>query len=168
MVDDMVGCVGRGVLLDSDLGDMLDLVVNLVSNMLDNRGSGNMDSRCSIGISGSRNNSWSSFHFNSFDLSNCWGSSNNWGSNMVGWGSIVDNWDSLANGVNKSIFIDILRESLKSKRSIATVSSNQITNSGSQRSRSCTGVDVSFGKQNLGISFSFSNRSSKATADKSR
>merc|ERR1719154_94264 len=205
----MVGCVGRGVLLDSDLGDMLDLVVNLVSNMLDSRcsigigssrhsnwssfhfnsldlsngwgssnnwgsnmvgsrGSNMVSSWGSIGISGSRNNSWSSFHFHSFDLSNCWGSSNNWGGNMVGRGSILDNWDNLANGVNKSIFIDILRESLKSKRSIATLGSNQITNSGSQRSRSCTRVDVSLGKQHLGISFSFSNWSSKATATKSR
>merc|ERR1739838_807709 len=91
----MVGCVSGGVLLDSDLGNMVDLVVNLVSNMVDNRGSGNMDSMCSIGnwgsnmISSSRNNSWSSFHFNSLDLSNSWGSSNNGSSNMVGsWGNM--------------------------------------------------------------------------------
>merc|ERR1739838_749935 len=135
--------------------------------MVDNRGSGNMDSRCSICIGSSRHCNWS-LYFNSLDRSNSRGSSNNGGSNMVGWGSIMDNWDSLANGVNKSIFIDILRESLKSKRSIATVGSNQITYSGSQRSRSCTRVDVGLGKQHLGVSFSFSNRSSKAAANKSR
>ena len=50
MVNDMVGSVGGGVFLDSDLGNMLDLVVNLLTNMLDNRGSGNMDIRGSIGI----------------------------------------------------------------------------------------------------------------------
>merc|ERR1740137_269902 len=131
MVNDMVGSGGGGVFLDSDLGNMLDLVVNLVTNMLDSRGSGignwgrnmvsswgsnmvsswgsNMVSSWgSIGIGGSRHNSWSSFHFNSLDLSNSWGSSNNggskmvcswgsnmvcsWSSNMVGWGSIMDNW----------------------------------------------------------------------------
>merc|ERR1719154_320781 len=67
-----MGGVSGCVLLNSDLGNMVDLVVNLVSNMLDNRGSRNMDSRCSIGnwssnMVNSRNNSWSSFHFNSFD-----------------------------------------------------------------------------------------------------
>merc|ERR1719154_400931 len=77
----MVGGVSGGVLLDSDLGNMVDLVVNLVSNMVDNRGSGDMDSRCSIGnwssnMVNSRNNSWSSFHFNSFDLSNSGGRGN--------------------------------------------------------------------------------------------
>merc|ERR1719480_664227 len=44
MVDDMVSCVGRCVLLNSDLGNMVDSVVDIVSNMLDNWGSGNMDS----------------------------------------------------------------------------------------------------------------------------
>merc|ERR1719430_2026818 len=44
MVDDVVGGVGGGVLLDSDLGDMVDLVVDLVTNVVDNRSCGNVDS----------------------------------------------------------------------------------------------------------------------------
>merc|ERR1711970_328473 len=54
----MVCGVGGGVLLYSDLGYMVDLVVNLVTNMMDYRGS----------ISNSGN--WGSFHFHSFDCSN--------------------------------------------------------------------------------------------------
>merc|ERR1712106_451833 len=41
MVDDMGGAVGGDMLLDRDLRNMVDLVVNLISNLVDNRGSGN-------------------------------------------------------------------------------------------------------------------------------
>merc|ERR1712106_782052 len=41
MVDDTSGAVGGDMLLDRDLGNMVDLVVNLISNLMDNRGSGN-------------------------------------------------------------------------------------------------------------------------------
>merc|ERR1719431_2113138 len=80
MVDDMVGGVGGGVLLDSDLGYMVDLVVDLVTNMVDNRGSGDMDSRCSNMVVGNRgnSNSRSSLDLDSLD------SSNSRSSNMVG------------------------------------------------------------------------------------
>merc|ERR1719209_1294419 len=44
MVDDVVGGVGGGVLLDSDLGDMVDLMVDLVTNLVDNGSCGNVDS----------------------------------------------------------------------------------------------------------------------------
>merc|ERR1719477_419294 len=40
MVDHMVGGVGGDMLLDSDLGNMVDLVVDLNSDLVDNRGSG--------------------------------------------------------------------------------------------------------------------------------
>merc|ERR1739838_842505 len=76
----MVGGVGRGVLLDSDLGNMMDLVVDLVSNMLDNWGCGNMVSSWGSNMVGS----WSSNMISS------------WGSNMV------SSWDnsSMGNGGN--------------------------------------------------------------------
>merc|ERR1712106_1027853 len=41
MFDDMGGAVGGDMLLDRDLGNMVDLVVDLISNPMDNRGSGN-------------------------------------------------------------------------------------------------------------------------------
>merc|ERR1712106_368795 len=41
MVNDMGGAVGGDMLLDRDLGNMVDLVVDLISNLMDNRGSGN-------------------------------------------------------------------------------------------------------------------------------
>merc|ERR1719154_464966 len=89
MVDDMVGGVSRCVLLDSDLGNMVDCVVDFVANVLDYWGSGNMDSsRCSNMVSSrgsnmvsGRDNSWGSLHFNSLDLSN---------SNSGSWGSSID------------------------------------------------------------------------------
>merc|ERR1719317_1446967 len=67
MVDHVVGGVGGGVLLDSDLGDVVDLVVDLVANLVDNRSCGNMvvgnrghgNSRCSLDLN-SLDSSWSS------------------------------------------------------------------------------------------------------------
>merc|ERR1719433_2329513 len=56
MVDDVVGGVGGGVLLDSDLGDMVDLVVDLVTNLVDNRSCGNVDSWGGNSNCGSRGN----------------------------------------------------------------------------------------------------------------
>merc|ERR1711892_973755 len=56
------------MLLDRDLGNMVDLVVNLISNLVDNRGSGNSNrgsmsnsKRSSMGYSkrSSMSNSWS-------------------------------------------------------------------------------------------------------------
>merc|ERR1711887_59119 len=41
MVDHMVCGVGGNMLLNSDLGNMVDLVVDLNPNLVDNRGSGN-------------------------------------------------------------------------------------------------------------------------------
>merc|ERR1712106_214004 len=41
MVDHMGGAVGGHMLLDRDLGNMVDLVVDLISNLVDNWGSGN-------------------------------------------------------------------------------------------------------------------------------
>merc|ERR1719431_1567541 len=80
MVDDVVGGVGGGVLLDSDLGYMVDLVVDLVANMVDNRGSGDMNSRGSNMVVGNRGNSncRGSLDLDSLDSSNCRSS------NMVG------------------------------------------------------------------------------------
>merc|ERR1712105_561368 len=98
MVDHMVCGVGGGVLLYSDLGYMVDLVVDLVTNMMDYRGSSNMDCWGSISSSGncggskymgsrdysssivtnSRNhsdsigNNRSSLHLNSLYLRNNW------------------------------------------------------------------------------------------------
>merc|ERR1712106_100094 len=54
MVDDMGGAVGGDMLLDRDLRNVVDLVVNLISNLVDNRGSGNSN-RGSMG-----NSNWSS------------------------------------------------------------------------------------------------------------
>merc|ERR1711970_1574684 len=113
MVDDVVGGVGGGVLLDSDLGDMVDLVVDLVTNLVDNRSCGNMVS--------SRGNS------------NCGSWSNSVVSNR---GSDRDDWSSVGDRVNKAILVDIFRESLQSQRGIATVSSNKVPYKRSERSTS--------------------------------
>merc|ERR1719322_2328655 len=97
VVDDVVGGVGLHMLLDCHLWDMLDSVVDLVANMMSN---------------------WDGVGSNSLDN---WGgldSGSSWGSNSMvyNWGShSMDNWDSLANRINKSILIQVLRESLQSQ-----------------------------------------------------
>merc|ERR1712106_758369 len=41
MMDHMMGAAGGDMLLNRDLGNMVDLVVNLISNVVDHRGGGN-------------------------------------------------------------------------------------------------------------------------------
>merc|ERR1719293_491783 len=145
MVDDVLGGVVGHVLLDGNLGNMMDLVVDLVSNMLNNWGSGNsMDSWDSSSIC----NSWGSNGLDLSSLDSNWGSNmmDSWGSNSIGhswgsnsldlsslnlnWGNSLDsNWgssignswssngvhsNSLADWINESILVKVLRESLES------------------------------------------------------
>merc|ERR1719429_962968 len=90
-----------------------------------------------------------------------WSSVNNRGHH---WGS-----NSGSNGINKSILIEILRESLQSQRSESLGSGHKISNSWGQRSRHWSIIDIgsstssnqrssnwSSGNQDLGISLSFS------------
>merc|ERR1719495_229461 len=90
MVDDMLGGVVGHVLLDGDLGNVLNLVVDLVANMLDNWGSGN-----SIGSNWGSNSLDSNWGSNSMDS---WGSnsicSNSWGSNSLHFSGLNSNWGS--------------------------------------------------------------------------
>merc|ERR1712038_1679293 len=78
---------------------------------VDCKGCGNW---CSLYWSSSLNK-WSSKSWGSMESWNSYGvgSSNNWGSNS-NWSS-SNNWGSWGNWVNKTIFIKVFRESLKSK-----------------------------------------------------
>merc|ERR1711893_372331 len=90
--------------------------LNLNSLDVSRGGSNNMVSNWgSISISSSWNNSRGSLNLNSLDLSNS------------------NNWSSMGNGINKSVLIDIFRESFQRKGSIATVGGNKVTNKRSQR-----------------------------------
>merc|ERR1719320_1901943 len=145
---------------------MVDLVVDLVANLVDNRSCGNMvvgnrghgNSRGSLDLN-SLDSSWSSNMVGSSWSSNMVGSSRgnsncgSWGNMMIGnmsnsrgslhlnsldlsnncvvsnnRGSYGDNRGSVGNRINKSILVDIFRESLQRERGIATVGSNQVTN----------------------------------------
>ena len=92
VVDDVLGGVVGHVLLDGDLGNVLDGVVSLVSNMVDNWGSGNSNwGSVDSGNWGSVvGGNWGS----SVDSGNSWGSvdSDSWGSgsNCGYWGSGMD------------------------------------------------------------------------------
>merc|ERR1719310_587254 len=104
--------------------------LNLNSLDLSRGGSNNMVSNWgSISISSSWNNSRGSLNLNSLDLSNSRSSNNMMGN----WGSYSNNWSSMGNGINKSVLIDIFRESFQRKGSIAAVGSNKVTNKRSQR-----------------------------------
>merc|ERR1719312_559256 len=98
---------------------MMDLVVDLVANLVDNRSCGNMvvgsrgnSNGCSWGnmMIGNRGNGRGCLHFNSLDLSNS-RSSNCVVSNNRG--SYGDNRGSVGNRINKSILVHIFRESLQ-------------------------------------------------------
>merc|ERR1740124_390102 len=177
----MVGGVGRGVLLDSDLGNMMDLVVDLVSNMLDNWGSGNMVSSWGSNMVSSWGSnmvgSWSSI-----SISSSWGSNSNWGSNsmvvgnwgsnsvVVGkWCSNSNNWDSMGNWVNETILVHVLRESFQGERSISAVGGNEVTDQRGERSRSCATGEVRLGQEEgLGLGISLSNWGTQGAANKGR
>merc|ERR1719323_718387 len=118
MVDDVLGGVVGHVLLDGNLGNMMDLVVDLVSNMLNNWGSGNsMDSWDSSSIC----NSWGS---NGLALSS---SASNWSSSIGNSGSSNGmNSNSLADWINESILVKVLRESLKSNGFVSLWCSNKV------------------------------------------
>merc|ERR1711892_618251 len=141
----------------------MDLVVDLVSNMLDNWGCGNMVCSWSSNMVGSWGSnmisSWSSISIgsswdnSSLNCSNSWGSDSNWGSNgmVVGnWGSnsmVVgsNNWDSMGNWVNETILVHVLRESFQGERSISAVGGNEVTDQRGERSRSCATGEVRLG-----------------------
>jgi len=168
MVDNMLGGVGGDMLLNLNLWNMLDCVVNLVTNLVNNWGSGNSNWSSSISsnwssmdnwgssIGGSWNsisgNSWG-LNLDSLDLWNLnlgdnWSSVlNNWGS-LDNWGSILNNWGNLTNWINKSILVQVLGETLQRQGSEAIWSSNKITNSLSEWSRGSTLVDVWLGSNN--------------------
>merc|ERR1712109_325776 len=77
----------------------------------------------------SSGNSRGSLNLNSLDLSNSWSSNNMMGNR----GGYSNNWSSMGNGINKTVLIDIFRESFQRKGSISTVGSNKVTNKRSKR-----------------------------------
>merc|ERR1711970_1386845 len=99
---------------------MVDLVADLVTNLVDNRSSGDMvgsrgNSNCgsrSNMVVGNRSNSNS--RSSSLDLDSL-DSSNSRSSNCVvsNGGSYRDDWCSVGDRVNKAILVDIFRESLQ-------------------------------------------------------
>merc|ERR1719270_486954 len=97
--------------------------------------------------------SWSSNSVNKWgrgsNSSDDWGS-NSWGSNK--WSSHNGGWDSLGNGVNKTILVDVLRESLKRNRSQTSVCGDKISKSSGERSSNWS---LNNRLKELGVSFSF-------------
>merc|ERR1712128_91959 len=83
MVDHVAGGVGGDVLLDRDLGNMVDLMVDIVANVLDNGGGGN--------------GNWSSMSISS----DSWGSMGNGGNSRGSMGIGGNSWGS--NGMFGSI-----------------------------------------------------------------
>merc|ERR1719312_2249939 len=68
----MAGGVGGNMLLDRDLGNMVDLVVDIVANMLDNRGGGNSNWG-SMSISGNSRSGMSNSCYSGSSIgSNSW------------------------------------------------------------------------------------------------
>merc|ERR1712117_532248 len=111
--------------------------------------------------------SWGSFdNCGSNSRSSNWSSSNlNWSSNLDSWGSVdkrsSNSWsnNSWGNGVNKTIFVQILRESLQRQGNISSLGGDQVSNGSGERSRHWSLIDIwssTGSKEDLGVSFSFS------------
>merc|ERR1711863_63681 len=125
------------MLLDGDLGHVLDGVVDLVANMVgnwDRVGSNSWGSNCLDNWGSLNSCSWD----NSLDSSNSWGSNSldNWGSHGMGdnrSSNSMDNRDSLANRINKTVLVEVLGKSLESQRSISIGSGHKVADSWGQR-----------------------------------
>ena len=86
-----------------------------------------------------------------------WGSLDNWGGvdKRSNWGS--NNWDSWGNGVNESVLVDVLGESLEGNGGKTTWGLDSVTESWGQRSSNWSVIDIrgsSGGEEKLGVSLS--------------
>merc|ERR1719195_819186 len=136
-----MGGVGCHVLLDGDLGHVLDGVVDIVADVLDDRGSGHCHGG---GVVSGDSGGGDCVGGDSGGLDNR-GSSDNWG--------VVDNRDnSLANGVDEAVLVEILRKTLEGERSVALGCCDQATDSGGEGARGGSLIDVRGGRQELGVS----------------
>ena len=180
VVDDVLGHVVGHVLLDRDLGHVLDGVVNLVADMLDNGGGGDGDGSTWLEVSSDsgRGNNLGGSDGRSLDRV---GSDGRSGDNLGGGGgdgvgvdsrgggdnildgdrgvvsgdrgSVDDRDDSLADGVNKAVLVEVLGESLEGKGLVTLRSGDQVSNSRSERAGGGALVDVgSGGNRHLGVS----------------
>merc|ERR1712117_922602 len=122
----MVGGVGGDMLLDSDLGNMVDLVVDLNSNLVDNRGSVN-----SNWGSVSNSNRCGSSNSNRGSMSNGKGSSGGNRCNFSRFGGI----DTLYQTMSQE---SMSQESMSKKTMSKDTSSNDLSISISSRSSKAT------------------------------
>jgi len=111
VVDHVAGGVGGNMLLDRDLGDMVDLVVDIVANMLDNRGGGNSNwgsmsisgnSRSSMSIGGNSRGSVSISGNSRGGMSNSCDSGSSIGSNSWSSDSVTSSNEAMSIGGNTS------------------------------------------------------------------
>jgi len=139
VVDHVAGGVGGNMLLDRDLGNMVDLVVDIVANLVDNRGGGNSNwgsmsiggnSRGSMSIGG---NSWGSMSIGG----NSRGGMSNSGDSRSSIGS--NSWSS--DSVTSSIDTSNEAMSVGGNTSYKAMSSNELSISISNWGSKATGND---------------------------
>merc|ERR1719500_623296 len=153
MVDNMVGGVGGGVSVDMDLGHMMNLGVDLVTNETGLRNQVGLDSLDDTG-SGDSNRSMDSMDLGDNSMGNSnWSSmgNSNWGSvSNSNWGSVGNsNWGS---SYSRSSSIG---QAMSSENT--SVSSEETMSSVAQTMDTVSGEESSVAK-NLGISISISHR----------
>merc|ERR1711970_899130 len=153
--------MGGDMLLDRDLGNMVDLVVDIVANLVDNRGGGNSNWG-SMSIGG---NSWGSVSIGGNSrggMSNSGNSESSIGSNSRSSVSISGNSGSgMSNSGNSGSSIG------SNSRSSNSVTSS-IDTSNEAMSVGCNTSYKTMSSNELSISFSISNWGSKATGNDSR
>jgi len=168
VVDHMVGHVLGHVLLDGDLGNVLDGVVDVVADVLDNGGGDNLVVGYSSG--GSRDgvcgnsrggNNLGGGGGDGVGVDGRGGSDNLGGDgagDAVGGnrgssdnrGLLDDRDDSLGDGINKAVLVEVLRESLEGEGLVSLGCGDQVPQSGGEGAGGGALVDV--GLDDLGVS----------------
>merc|ERR550519_3048605 len=155
VVDDVVGGVGAGVLLDMHLGHMVDGLVDLGHHVVGHdRGGG-----VSHGGGGVDHGS-DGLDLNGLDLDGLDGGGVDEGGVGVGDsgggghnGGGVDHGggNRLADGVDKAVLVDVLGEALQGDGAEATLGGDKVAEGGGERTSGQAGVDVGLEEQ-LGVS----------------
>ena len=157
VVDDVLGHVVGDVLLDRDLGHVLDGVVNLVADMLDNGGGGDGDGSGVVSSNGGSSDNLGGGDSRSGDNLGGGGGDGVGVDSRGGGDNILDgdrgarpfvsgNRDgSLGDGVNKAVLVEVLGESLEGEGLVAPGSGDKVSDGRGEGAHGVALVDVQGG-----------------------
>merc|ERR550519_2404445 len=169
VVDDVVGGVGAGVLLDMHLGHMVDGLVDLGHHVVGHHRGVGVGHGGGVGVShggGGGDHGSDSLNLNGLDLNGLDGGGvddggvvdeggvgvgDSGGGGHNGGGVDHGGGNSLADGVDKAVLVDVLGEALQGDGAEATLGGDKVAEGGGERTSGQAGVDVGLEEQ-LGVS----------------